>query len=399
VARLERELAAALVQRAEHRPPWHVRDALDDLRRAAGLDARSAAAHHAIAALVPDDEGAIESASRALELEPTNAAYYLTRADCHERRGDEERALADCNRAVQLCPREPVGYVVRARLHEKMGRLREAYEDLSRALRIRPDDGGLLRERVAVLRKLGDEDATLREIDRVLEADPEHHGCRLERVLLGMRTGALEQARADATRLVRASARDRAAYERYLRAAVLIRMNQPKEALADLVHASATEPLNAYFRARLAQCHLALGAIEEALSGYDEAVSLDPSCVDFRLWRARILASAGGEDALRRAHDDVRHAISLEPEVASHRAERAMVHLGSGRRSLAISELERAVELFAKRRACYQPHARHWLLAQYESAGLDLGHAAPISIRQVRALLASLRARPARRRS
>lgn len=400
IDRATKNLARAYARRAEGTSLRDRAAAWRDVERALELDPNCAEAHYR-SALMFDLEGSLEAAQaygRALEFDPTNGHIYLCRASYHGDHGEFGRALADCNRAVQLMPREAMAYASRARIHAGAGNLRAARDDFTRALRCASGDGGLLQERMGVVRRMGDEEATRREIDRVLAIDPTHVGAWQERALHALRTGSLSGALAASDRvLALLGSADPPAhdeYDRYTRAVILLRAGNPAAALAELDVIASREPGNGYFRARRGQCRLALGDVDGALQEYDAAIRCDGNSVDFRIWRARILLRRGDATSLRRAKADVRYAIASEPRVASHRIEMARLHVCAGRRSSARRELD------AARRLRYRPpptrHSRHWLLGVLEQAGLDLGHAAPLTAGDALALRTAIAARPRR---
>jgi len=149
---------------------------------------------------------AARAATRAIELDPTDAEAYYHRALARMEQGRYAEAVADCNEAVRLDPEDPTAYQTRGAAYVGLGRFTRAMEDLDRVfaeneggaeahyLRGRVWAGlGNLRRAIAdfshslsirplaaevhyhlglAYQRTGDEDAANRELAKAFQLDP-----------------------------------------------------------------------------------------------------------------------------------------------------------------------------------------------------------------------------------
>jgi tetratricopeptide (TPR) repeat protein len=120
---------------------------------------------------------ALEDASAAIALIPTEGSFFSQRSSLYEKRGELELAVADLNQALSFRQPGYQGYdyelATRAKLLRKLGRLDEAYADLSDMVARFPSDRTSLGERMLVLFEQGKEreaEADRRVLERLDKA-------------------------------------------------------------------------------------------------------------------------------------------------------------------------------------------------------------------------------------
>jgi tetratricopeptide (TPR) repeat protein len=84
-------------------------------------------------------EEALADFSRALELNPEEAAYYSNRSKAYFQLEKYEEALADYSRAIELNPEEADYYSDRGRAYRQLKKYEEALVDFNRALELDPE--------------------------------------------------------------------------------------------------------------------------------------------------------------------------------------------------------------------------------------------------------------------
>jgi len=78
-------------------------------------------------------EGALDDATKYIELEPTDEYGYLNRARIYLSLEKPEKALEDANKAIELKPDEPDAYYRRADVYTAMNKDAEAKADEAKA--------------------------------------------------------------------------------------------------------------------------------------------------------------------------------------------------------------------------------------------------------------------------
>jgi parallel beta-helix repeat protein len=122
---------------------------------------------------VQDAPGALEDATKAVEVEPNNDEAYKFRAGLRASAKDNEGALKDYDKAVSLNPSSE-NYKSRATF--KADTLKDhqgALEDATKALQLFPRDGGLLKFRAELKAKAGDTQGALQDFEQFIQMVPD----------------------------------------------------------------------------------------------------------------------------------------------------------------------------------------------------------------------------------
>ena len=103
-----------------------------------------------------DYRGAIDTYTRAINLNPKDAEAYLGRAAAYERLGSFDRSLDDFDHALALLPNDAGVYVDRGLVYELVGDNHLALRDYTRALELDPNNAEARFNCGNVYTKLGD---------------------------------------------------------------------------------------------------------------------------------------------------------------------------------------------------------------------------------------------------
>ena len=76
-----------------------------------------------------DHDAVIKYCSRAIEMDPNQAEFYLHRASSHEAQKSYDAALEDYNEAIRINPKDIMGLLSRSKLYTRMGRPEQAALD------------------------------------------------------------------------------------------------------------------------------------------------------------------------------------------------------------------------------------------------------------------------------
>ena len=83
-----------------------------------------------------ENQKAIDSFTKATELDPLYARAYFNRALAYYQLQENDRALRDCNRAIELHPGYAKFYTFRAYIHNKLSNRNETIEDWKTSARL-----------------------------------------------------------------------------------------------------------------------------------------------------------------------------------------------------------------------------------------------------------------------
>lgn len=114
----------------------------------------------------------IELATAKIAKEPNNDRYFAARAQCHQDLGENDLALVDIDKAIQLKPSEQAYYVLRGAIKGGKNDYLGALRDLNNALSIGPADSRIYDRRACVLFLLDRYADGLVDANRAVSMDP-----------------------------------------------------------------------------------------------------------------------------------------------------------------------------------------------------------------------------------
>ncbi|WP_312876476.1 SAV_2336 N-terminal domain-related protein [Streptomyces bohaiensis] len=287
-----------------------------------------------------NNEQAIADFTRAIELEPDNAANYRWRGLAGHSAGDYQRAIADFTRAIELEPDNAANHRWRGLAGHSAGDYQRAIADLTRAIELEPDNAANHHLRGLVGHSAGDYQRAIADLTRAIELEPDNAWDYHLRGLAHRAARNNEQAIADLTRAIELEP-DNAANHRW-RGRASHSAGDYQRAIADFTRAIELEPDNAWDYHLRGLAHRAARNNEQAIADFTRAIELEPDNVWNYRWRGRAGHSAGD---YQRAIADFTRAIELEPDNANNHHWRGLAHRAARNNEQAIADFTRAIEL------------------------------------------------------
>src|SRR5215471_2534587 len=153
-------------------------DAKKDLDRAIEIDPSFAQAFASRAnfwTVVHDRERAMADANHAVELDPACPGAYFARGGAALHLDRFDQAIADYDKVLQLRPQAGAAiYGVRGYVYHRKGDEAHAIADYNEFLKLAPEDVGTLLNRGGELNALGDRAAATASIRKALEMAPDY---------------------------------------------------------------------------------------------------------------------------------------------------------------------------------------------------------------------------------
>ena len=218
---------------------------------------------------------AIVHARTALALRPDYVTARLNLAAAYEKNGDLERAVETLSAALAVDDQNDRVHYHLANLYVKTGLRRKAEDHFRKALAINPMDPGMLNNYAHLMAELGNYDIAEKTYEKAISAFPEFYMAYNNLGLLYLDRKKIDQAvfmfqKAVAIKPNYASAHHNMGY------ALFLKKEYRKAAL--LLEAAVT--LNPDFAVSyflLANCHMAAGNMEKAITTLDRLKKLDPA--------------------------------------------------------------------------------------------------------------------------
>jgi formylglycine-generating enzyme required for sulfatase activity/tetratricopeptide (TPR) repeat protein len=116
---------------------------------------------------------AIRDDTKAIELTPSNLAYYA-RGTTYLAKGQLDEAIRDFTKAIGLKPDDASVYYARGLAYNTKGQLDEAIRDYSKAIELKPDDAEAYRNRGVAYHNKGQPDEAIKDYTSVIELKPDY---------------------------------------------------------------------------------------------------------------------------------------------------------------------------------------------------------------------------------
>ncbi|PSB43695.1 tetratricopeptide repeat protein [Chamaesiphon polymorphus] len=119
-----------------------------------------------LAEIFDDRQGAIESYTQSIQLQPKRAVTYYFRAKTRYKSGDNRGAIDDFSRSIQLDSNYVAAYISRGVAKSNLGNINQAIEDYERAIAIQPDDANAYYNRGIARLDLSNKQGASEDLDR-----------------------------------------------------------------------------------------------------------------------------------------------------------------------------------------------------------------------------------------
>ena len=117
---------------------------------------------------------AIVAYSRAIELNPNNAAAYNNRGNAHREKSEIDKAIADCNKAIELNPQLAEAYNNRGAAYGANGEFDLALADCSKAIELASEDARVYNNLGVAYVKKGELNSAIVNFTKAIELNPDH---------------------------------------------------------------------------------------------------------------------------------------------------------------------------------------------------------------------------------
>lgn len=304
-------------------------------------------------------EGAVRDLSQAVRHRPDHADAYFQRAIAHHERGDLEAALGDYDRTIELAGDNASYFYIRGHLHAQRANFAAALHDFNAALALNPWLAPAYKNRAQAHAILGDFQAAARDLDQVLEQLPGDAHAMLQRGHARRQTGDADGAADDFEQGInQLQAQTNAPFGfRWLSQEVAV---PPRSALYYLLggvmryefsdYGGAVDDFGRVIDLRFdhlysayywrGTAYLALEDLEAAIADFSAAIAHQPNRADYYALRGRLYARQGH---LAVALDDLNEAIQRGGDPEDYHM-RARVWLAQGDPARAVRDSSRALD-------------------------------------------------------
>lgn len=311
-----------------------------------------------------DEDRQLEDFSKAIELVPNKAEYYLLRVRNYLKRKDTAAARADAAKAIELDPKN-------AAAHEQMGlvllaedKMEEAIAEFDKASELSPKSLSPYQYRGELYKRLGDEEKALEQLDKAIELAPTNVSSRMLRAQLLIRTEQLEKALKDVEAILKLQPTLQA---HLMRTGLLDNLGRDEEAMAALKQLAKAVPNRPEIHLQLAANYMESGNSKLAIESLTRVLELDKDN-DMALRLRGDMYLSMGEHEL--ALNDFKQSYQLKPDDSGLLNNYAWTLATSPYDNLRDGDF--AVEMALK--ACEQteyklPHILSTLAAAYAESG------------------------------
>jgi tetratricopeptide (TPR) repeat protein len=289
---------------------------------------------------------AIQGYDQAIQIDPTNAAPYISRGFAYTLKGNNDRAIQDYDQAIQLDPTSAVAYRNRGVAYATKGDNPRAIQDLDQAIRFDPKDAIAYVSRGTGYTNKGDHDRAIEDFDQAIRLDPANAAPYIARGTAYASKRDHDRAIQDFDRAIELNPGFPFAYVG--RGDAYRSKNDQDRAIKDYDQAIQVDPKNpknvfAYIGRGIA--YTIQGNHDHAIRDYDQAIQLDPKNASAFFNRGLAYASKGEFD---RAIQDYDQAIQFDPKNAAAYANRGDAYGSKVDYDRAIQDYDRAIQLNPK---------------------------------------------------
>jgi tetratricopeptide (TPR) repeat protein len=281
---------------------------------------------------------AIALLSRAIKVEPHNAAAYRNRALALKGVSRFGEALADYDRIIALLPDDAIAYRQSGDMLRALGRPEDALARYRKALALNP---GLAEAHYGVSgiqAERGQKEAALVSLDLALRANAHYPEAHNNRGTLLASMGSFEQALASYQRAINANPNYAEAY--FNRGLALLALQRFGSALHDFDAALKSLSSMPELHLNRSAALLGLGRMQESLRSLQSALSLQPDYAEAYYNRGQVLLESGRDDE---ALEDYERAIKLKPDYVDALVNSAFILGNRQQLAAALERYDRAI--------------------------------------------------------
>ena len=261
-----------------------------------------------------NEEKAVESFSKAIDLDPGFTQAYAALGAAYDKRGQYDKAIDSCNEALEIDPINATAYNNRGIAFRNKGQHDKAIADYDKALEIDPNFAESYNGRGNVYVSTGEYDKAIADYNKALEINPGYVKAYADR---GTTYG---------------------------------HKGQYDKAIADLKKALELNPNYAIAYNNRGLIYAKKGQLDKAIADYDKALELNRNYANAYANRGLSYANKG---EYAKAIEDFSKAIDLDHDLAFAYHNRGAVYLKKGEYDKAIPDLKIAAKLGYKKAQSY----------------------------------------------
>jgi tetratricopeptide (TPR) repeat protein len=286
-----------------------------------------------------NDDAAIADYSSAIKLNPRRPSAYFTRADIYGRKGESGKAIADYTQVIALNPNFPDSYGKRALQFQAMGNFDAAIADYDKAIRLKPNEPSYYNSRGSILFDIKRQtENALADFTMAIRCDPKNAFAYFSRATIYAEKGERDNALADFARALRLNPGDIGAYNN--RGFLYIDTGEFDAAISDFNNVLKIDPNTAEAYNGLGTAYAKKGEYDRAITYYTQSLRLQPN---YRTYSNRGLAYYNKGEYLK-AVEDYTLSINLTPSAITY-SNRGNAYDKLKQYDKAISDFDRAIAL------------------------------------------------------
>ena len=281
-----------------------------------------------------DDEKALETYTKAIEVDPLYAQAYINRCSVYARNGETEKGLADCNRGLELEPDNVLGYSNRSQANIDLENFDAALDDIGTILEL-TDDEEYIKYSIfragRIFDERGETGLALAAYSALLKMDQFFEYALFSRGQIYFQQEDTLRAFSDLVLLLELTedaGLSEAAFD------ILMGVYPDGTTLEDAMAASKEYSL-------LAEQYSEAGDYENSIKAWEKAIEIDPLNSEFYLQRSLDLAN---NNELEEAIAEMGYAIALYPSDVRGYYWRGLMEANLNMHAEAITDLEKALE-------------------------------------------------------
>jgi tetratricopeptide (TPR) repeat protein len=287
-----------------------------------------------------EHDGAIESYTQAIELDPNFALAYCARGESLVELKDYPQAKINYTTALKISPALAIANRGLAQVCYQLGEYPAALVACDRAIQRDSENFDLYHCRALINKKLGDCDRIFVDCKFILEHQPSHISARWLNARAHFQMSNYQLAIFNFSQYLNLRIDDLYGY--YYRGICYERLGSFSQALIDLNRSIELKDDLAILYRRRGRIRQQLGDFTGAMSDYDRAISLDPYIAQAYSNRADIYISKGDYP---RALVQCNQAIHLNPKLVNAHYQRGIINTEVGNLHAALADYHRLIQI------------------------------------------------------
>jgi tetratricopeptide (TPR) repeat protein len=261
--------------------------------------------------ILRDYKLAILDTTESLRLDPSQRDSFSLRSLAHLDSGNTSEAIRDCSRAIELDPQDAVSFYTRGRAYQQEQDIEMAIKDFSEAIRLNPNDAGPFNQRGWLYEATQDYNAAIADHTRAIGLEPNNADFYYGRGSSYSRKEDYDAAIKDYTKVIRLEPDFVAAYKS--RGEAYLRKKDYAAAIQDVSEVIRLKPDDGKLYNQRAIWHIATRDYDASIADHTRAIRLEPNNAEFYFSRGQVYYLKGDKD---NAIKDYTEAIRLKPDHA-----------------------------------------------------------------------------------